>query len=158
MSAEIYDGCHPKIMWIHFISITIWFVSSAGTSRTSWYERWLWIQRREGKALSPCSDLKQFYLVFLLSANGPYQEPWANIASVVCSVLSQGSARSSHSDLMCWMNMYKTGHVILLMVIGLMPAWSQKQMVVTLRSRRCWDRLLLNMTATINTIILYCEE
>lgn len=162
MNAEIYDGCHHKIMWIYFISITIWFVSSAGASRTPRYERWLWIQGRKGKALSPCWFQTVLFGISLICN-------WALSGALskhrLCRLLRslserarKGSARSSHSDLMRWMNMYKTGHVTLLMVIGLMPAWSQKQMAITLPSCRCWDRLLLNMTTTINTVILYCQD
>lgn len=46
------------------------------------------------------------------------------------------------------------------MVIGLMPVCSsQKQMVITLLSSRCWDRpTLLNTTTTINTLIIYRQK
>lgn len=35
------------------------------------------------------ANRKRFYFVFLISANVPYQEPCANVASVFGSVLSQ---------------------------------------------------------------------
>lgn len=70
------------------------------------------------------------------------------------------SARSFHSDLMRRMNMYNSNNIIVLMVIGLMPACSsQKQMAITLPSSGCWDRPpLLKMSATINTLILYRQK
>lgn len=69
-------------------------------------------------------------------------------------------ARSFHGDLKHWMNMYKFNNIIFLMVIGLMPACSsQKQMVITLPGSRCLDTApLLNMTTTINTLIIYRQK
>lgn len=66
----------------------------------------------------------------------------------------------SRSDLMPWMNMYKSNNIIFVMVIGLMPACSsQKQMVISLPSSRCRDRPpLLNMMTTINTLIIYRQK
>lgn len=64
------------------------------------------------------------------------------------------SVRSFHFDSVRPMNMYKPSNIIFLMVIGLLPAWSQKQMVITLPSSRCWERPpLLNMTTAINALI-----
>lgn len=65
------------------------------------------------------------------------------------------SVRSFHFDSVRPMNMYKPSNIIFLMVIGLLPAWSQKQMVITLPSSRCWERPpLLNMTTAINALII----
>lgn len=123
------------------------------------------------------ANLKRRYCVFLISAYAPYlkRRQRANIWAYCLlshpppspssppspSLLPRRaqerlcSVRSFHFDSVPPMNMYKPSNIIFLMVIGLLPAWSQKQMVMTLPSSRCWERPpLLNMTTAINALII----